>query len=54
MFFKGIYLCIPKRSMRLNFIKEKNSGGLVGHFGIDNTLSLLKEKYYWQKMYKDV
>ena len=40
--------------MRLNFIKEKNSGGLVGHFEIDKTLILLKEKYYWPEMYKDV
>ena len=40
--------------MRLNLIKEKHSGGLAGHFGIDKTLSLLKEKYYWTQMYKDV
>jgi hypothetical protein len=40
--------------MRLNLIKEKHSGGLAGHFGIDKTLGLLKEKYYWPQMYKDV
>ena len=54
MFFKGIQLCIPRSSMRLNIIKEKHSGGLARHFGIDKTLSLLKEKYYWPQMYKDV
>ena len=54
MLFKGIQLCIPRSSMRLNLIKEKNSGGLARHFGIDNTLRLLKEKYYWPQMYKDV
>ena len=54
MLFKGIHLCIPRSSMRLNLIKEKHSGGLAGHFGIDKTLSLLKEKYYWPQMYKDV
>ena len=54
MFFKGIQLCIPRISMRLNLIKEKHSGGLVGHFGIDKAMSLLKEKYYWRQMYKDV
>ena len=40
--------------MRLNLIRENNSGGLAGHFEIDKTLSLLKEKYYWPHMYKDV
>ena len=40
--------------MRLNLIKEKHSGGIDGHFRIDNTLNLLKEKYYWPQMYKDV
>ena len=54
IFFKGIQLCIPRCSMRLNLIKEKHSGGLAGHFGINKTLSLLKEKYYWPQMYKDV
>ena len=54
MLFKGIQLCIPRSSMRLNLIKEKHSGGLAGHFEIDKTLSLLKEKYYWPQMYKDV
>ena len=49
MLFKGIQLCIPISPMRLNLIKEKHSGGLARHFGIDKTLSLLKEKYYWQQ-----
>ena len=35
MLFKGIQLCIPRSSMRLNLIKEKHSGGLARHFGID-------------------
>ena len=47
MLFKGIQLCIPRSSMRLTLIKEKHFGGLVGHFGIDKTLSLVKDKYYW-------
>ena len=40
--------------MRLSLIKENHSGGLARHFGIDKTLSLLKEKYYWPHRYKDV
>ena len=54
MLFKGIHLCIPRSSMSFSLIKEKVYGGLAGHFGIDYTLSLLKDKYYWPKMYKDV
>ena len=49
--FKGIQLCIPRSPMRLNLIKEKHSGVLARHFGIDKTLSLLKEKYYSPQMY---
>ena len=40
--------------MRLNLIKEKHCCGLARHFGIDKTLSLVKDKYYWIHMYKDV
>ena len=47
MLFKHIQLCIP-------LTMEKHSGGLARHFKIDKTLSLMKEKYYWPQMYKDV
>src|SRR5271168_2737977 len=40
--------------MRTNLIKEKHNSGLDGHFGIDKTLSLLKERYFWPQLYKDV
>ena len=40
--------------MRFNLTNEKHSGGLARHFGIDTTLSLLKEKNCWPQMYKDV
>jgi hypothetical protein len=33
LLFKNNTLCIPKCSMRENLIKEKKSGGLLGHFG---------------------
>ena len=46
MLFKGIQLCIPRSSMRLNLIKEKHSGGLARHFRIDKTLSLVENKCY--------
>jgi hypothetical protein len=37
--FKGNQLCIQKFSMRDKLLKEKNSGGLVGHFGHDKTFA---------------
>jgi hypothetical protein len=54
LLFKGNKLCIPKCSMRENLLKEKHSGGLVGHFGHDKTFSKLNESYFWLGMRADV
>ena len=54
MLFKGSQLCIPMSSMRENLIKEKHSGGMVGHFGQDKTISILREHYFWPQMSQDV
>ena len=40
--------------MRENLIKEKHSGGMVGHFGRDKTISILREHYFWPQMSQDV
>jgi hypothetical protein len=48
--FKGNQLCIPKCSMRDNLLKEKHSGGLVGHFSHDKTFAQLRSSYYWPGM----
>ena len=50
MLFKGSQLCIPRSSMRENLIKEKHSVGMVGHFGQDKTISILREHYFWPQM----
>jgi len=54
LLFKGGQLCIPSCSMRENIIREKHSGGLAGHFGIDKTLEQLSHFYFWPKMRRDV
>ena len=54
MLFKGVQLSIPRGSMRENIIKEKHSGGFVGHFGIDKTVNLISERYFWLHIYRDV
>ena len=40
--------------MRDNLIQEKNSGGLLGHFGQDKTFGLVSNFYFWLKMQHDV
>nr|KYP49579.1 Transposon Ty3-I Gag-Pol polyprotein [Cajanus cajan] len=47
-------LCIPQGSIRKLLVKESHEGGLMVHFGVDKTLSLLKSKYYWPHMRVDV
>eukprot|EP00253_Pinus_taeda_P013169 PITA_13169 len=54
LLFRGGQLCIPNCSMRENIVREKHSGGLPGHFGINKTLEQLKHFYYWPKMSRDV
>ena len=52
--FKGSQVCIPKSSMRENLIKEKHSGGMVGHFYRDKTIAIIREHYFWLQMSMDV
>nr|KYP33065.1 Transposon Ty3-I Gag-Pol polyprotein [Cajanus cajan] len=47
-------LCIPQGSIRKLLVKESHEGGLMGHFGVDKTLSFLKEKFYWPHIRIDV
>jgi hypothetical protein len=50
LLFRGNQLCIPKCSMRENLLKEKHSGGLVGHFDHDKMFSKLNGSYFWPGM----
>lgn len=52
--FKGNRLCIPKGSIRDLLVRESHGGGLAGHFGINKTLEILSEHFYWPKMSGDV
>ncbi|GJZ58937.1 retrotransposon protein, putative, ty1-copia subclass [Tanacetum coccineum] len=52
--FRGNHLCIPECSLRFEIIKETHEGGLGGHFGRDKTVALLKDRFFWPKMTKDV
>lgn len=48
LIFKGSQLCIPNCSMRENIVKEKHC--LSGHFGLDKTLVLIRNFYFWPRM----
>ena len=50
MLFKGRQLCIQRSSMRENLIKNKHSGGLIGHFVRDKTIALVAKNYYWPQL----
>ena len=54
MLLEGNQLCIPRSSMRENFIKEKHSGGLAGYFGQAKIFALVVENYYWPQLQQDV
>ncbi|CAL0313886.1 unnamed protein product [Lupinus luteus] len=52
--FKEKQLCVPKSSIRDVLVKESHEGGLMGHFGVQKTLDMLKEHFYWPRMKQDV
>ena len=47
---KGNRLCIPKTNLRQLLVKEVHEGSLGGHFGIQKTLDMLSQHFYWPKM----
>ena len=52
--FREGKLCIPHGSHRKLLVKESHEGGLMGHFGVEKTLSILREKIYWPHIRRDV
>ena len=52
--FKGNQLCLPKGSLRLFVIEELHNGGLGGHFGLDKTEALVKQRHFWPSLKRDV
>ena len=52
--FREGKLCIPHGSHRKLLVKESHEGGLTGHFGVEKTLNILREKFYWPHMRRAV
>lgn len=40
--------------MRDNVVKEKHSGGLGGHYGLNKTLDLVRRFKFWPRMHIDI
>ncbi|XP_019058301.1 PREDICTED: uncharacterized protein LOC109116762 [Tarenaya hassleriana] len=52
--FRKNKLCIPHCSLRDLLVREAHSGGLMGHFGVAKTLTVLQEHFYWSHLKRDV
>ena len=52
--FRENRICVPKCSMREVLVREAQSGGLMGHFGVAKTLDVLIEHFFWPNMRKYV
>lgn len=52
--FRENKLCVPNCSLRDLPVRESHGGGLMGHFGVVKTLSVLQEHFYWPHMKRDV
>ena len=52
--FRENKLCIPNCSVRELLVRESHGRGLMGHFGVAKTLSILQEHFYWPRMKHDV
>jgi len=46
-------LCVPKSSIRELLVQEAHEGGLRGYFGVQKTLDILHEHFYWPHMKHD-
>ena len=52
--FKGKRLCVPQGFLRQSLVRDTHEGGLMGHFGVDKTLDILHEHFFWPHMRKYV
>ena len=48
--FEGNRLCIPRSPLRYVLVKEVHEGALGEHFGIQKTLDMLTQQFFWPKM----
>ena len=47
-------MCVFEGGIRELLVREVHSGTLTGYFGIQKTLDILSEHFYWARMIRDV
>ncbi|KAG7556907.1 Zinc finger CCHC-type superfamily, partial [Arabidopsis suecica] len=52
--FRDKRLCVPQGSLRELLLREAHGGGLMGHFGVDKTLAVVVDHFFWPHLKKDV
>nr|GEY26826.1 RNA-directed DNA polymerase [Tanacetum cinerariifolium] len=52
--FKNNRLCVSRCSLWDAITLEYHQGGLGGHFGRDKTMGLIRDRFYWPNVVKDV
>ncbi|KAG7594094.1 Zinc finger CCHC-type superfamily [Arabidopsis thaliana x Arabidopsis arenosa] len=52
--FRDKRLCVPQGSLRELLLREAHGGGLMGHFGVDKTLVVVVDHFFWPHLKKDV
>jgi hypothetical protein len=52
--FRASKLCIPAYSIRNVLLQESHASGLAGHFGVQKTLDMLGDRFFWPHMRRDV
>ncbi|XP_076938140.1 uncharacterized protein LOC143606166 [Bidens hawaiensis] len=54
LLFQVDRLCVPLSSFREAIALECHQGALAGHFGRDKTIALIRDRFYWPKISKEV
>ena len=52
--YRGAIYILADPSLRDELLKANHNNPLGGHFGVGKTLELLRRKYFWQSIRKDI